>query len=509
MALDSDHSQNHTKSNGELRKLYQVFISSTFVDLKEERQLVRDALAAVHCIPTGMEIFAAGGDAQWKTIKKEIDRCDYYVVIIAGRYGTLADNKTSWTEKEFDYAVEQKKPVLPLIRGGIRTLPSDKREDDNILQQKLSDFRKRLEEMSPAYWDVTNELTVKCVASVESAKISHPSTGWVRADEKLQFDYDQLVQKQRGKIEELRKERDEKKHEISKLERRAGTSESAYRKLSSQRDEISAALTSAKEELSRNTSEMAALKKQASNREAKYDKAKNDLESERTAKAELFKRVDGLEQEVKVLVAQQKYPIPIWISASVGLFLSLIQTSLVQVLVDFKKWDQKEIDVIVSGVFSVLAMLGCSRRVGFGGALLIGSAFPVSNWLFFSTTWLPSWDPFERGLLSSLVWLVFAVIVLACSLRKQALEAFFLLLVSPLWVGLFALIGKFVVSVTLGILSSYLGTKFLSLDRVFVYGLWSIIFGYFFWVMYECEPSTSEAIPTQLPGRSRRRNNSK
>ena len=38
-------------------KRYQVFISSTFEDLQEERRQVMQALLALDCIPTGMELF--------------------------------------------------------------------------------------------------------------------------------------------------------------------------------------------------------------------------------------------------------------------------------------------------------------------------------------------------------------------------------------------------------------------------------------------------------------------
>ena len=40
-------------------KRYQVFVSSTFEDLQEERKEVMQALLELDCIPSGMELFPA------------------------------------------------------------------------------------------------------------------------------------------------------------------------------------------------------------------------------------------------------------------------------------------------------------------------------------------------------------------------------------------------------------------------------------------------------------------
>jgi len=43
-------------------KRYQIFVSSTFADLKDERQQVIQALMEMDCIPSGMELFPAQDD---------------------------------------------------------------------------------------------------------------------------------------------------------------------------------------------------------------------------------------------------------------------------------------------------------------------------------------------------------------------------------------------------------------------------------------------------------------
>jgi hypothetical protein len=64
-------------TTGQMDKRYQVFVSSTYADLKEERQRVIQALMEMDCIPAGMELFPAADQEQFEFIKRVIDDCDY------------------------------------------------------------------------------------------------------------------------------------------------------------------------------------------------------------------------------------------------------------------------------------------------------------------------------------------------------------------------------------------------------------------------------------------------
>src|ERR1043165_5353452 len=103
-------------------KRFQVFVSSTYDDLREARQEVMQALLELDCIPAGMELFPAANEDQWTLIKKVIDDCDYYIVIIGGRYGSLGPSGIGFTEMEYRYALEKNKPVIGFVHkepGGI------------------------------------------------------------------------------------------------------------------------------------------------------------------------------------------------------------------------------------------------------------------------------------------------------------------------------------------------------------------------------------------------------
>ena len=127
-----------------MEKRYQVFVSSTYADLKEERQHVIQALMEMDCIPAGMELFPAADEEQWEFIKKVIDDCDYYLLVIGGRYGSTTDNGISYTEKEFDYAVEQGLKVVALIHGSPQEVPFGKSEKDPAMREKLLACKKKV-----------------------------------------------------------------------------------------------------------------------------------------------------------------------------------------------------------------------------------------------------------------------------------------------------------------------------------------------------------------------------
>jgi len=78
---------------------YQIFVSSTQTDLKGEREAVINALTKIGYIAVGMEQFPATDEEQMEFIKPVIDESDYYIVIIRGRYGSLASDGLSYTEK--------------------------------------------------------------------------------------------------------------------------------------------------------------------------------------------------------------------------------------------------------------------------------------------------------------------------------------------------------------------------------------------------------------------------
>jgi hypothetical protein len=88
------------------KKKLQVFVSSTYFDLLEERQAAVEAILKSGHIPAGMELFAAGNESQLNTIRRWIDDSDAYMLILGGRYGSVdPTTRLSYTELEYDFAV--------------------------------------------------------------------------------------------------------------------------------------------------------------------------------------------------------------------------------------------------------------------------------------------------------------------------------------------------------------------------------------------------------------------
>lgn len=107
-----------------MNKKYQVFISSTYEDLKEERIGAINALLDMECIPVGMEQFPASSLSQWEYIKRLIDMSDYYLLIVAGRYGSIdPETNMSYTEKEYEYAKSKGIPIIAFLHANPLNLP--------------------------------------------------------------------------------------------------------------------------------------------------------------------------------------------------------------------------------------------------------------------------------------------------------------------------------------------------------------------------------------------------
>lgn len=163
-------------------KRYQVFVSSTFLDLKKERQEVMQALLELDCIPAGMELFPATNETQWDTIKKVIDDCDYYILILAGRYGSIAPDGKSYTEKEYDYAIETNKPILTFIHNDLGKIELDKSEKTPEGQEKLGKFIEKARTRLTKGWSTPAELGSVVSRSMVQLIKNEPAIGWVKAD---------------------------------------------------------------------------------------------------------------------------------------------------------------------------------------------------------------------------------------------------------------------------------------------------------------------------------------
>lgn len=164
-------------------KRYQVFVSSTFKDLEEERKHIIQTLMEMDCIPAGMELFPAADEEQWDFIKKVINDCDYYLLLIGGRYGSLSPEGIGYTEMEYDYAVSKGMKVIALVHGEPNHLPRIKCESDLALQEKLEEFREKVcTGRLVKFWTNLDQISGIVSLSLTKTIKTYPAIGWVRAD---------------------------------------------------------------------------------------------------------------------------------------------------------------------------------------------------------------------------------------------------------------------------------------------------------------------------------------
>lgn len=176
-----------------MEKRYQAFLSSAFKELSEERRAVVTALLELNCHPVGMDLFDMLDDEDGSLVRRLIDDCDYYLVVLGANFRMLDTAEIDSIEREHDHALAKAKPVLAFLR------PDDKMQPEADggyaeLSGRLQALRDRLESGACRYWNTPTELggavSRACVQLIQS----RPAEGWVRAGRaKTPEDYENVA----------------------------------------------------------------------------------------------------------------------------------------------------------------------------------------------------------------------------------------------------------------------------------------------------------------------------
>lgn len=163
-----------------LKRKYQIFISSTFTDLKEERRAAMDTVLCAEHIPVGMESFRGDDKKQTSIIENWLKQIDIYILILGVRYGDI-DKETgiSYTEWEYNIAEEMGIPRLVILL------------DDSYIRSKNYDFEIP-EVNNPQYiafkQRLKNEHYVHFVSNIDQLKL------------KIQSNIDYVISENKDKL---------------------------------------------------------------------------------------------------------------------------------------------------------------------------------------------------------------------------------------------------------------------------------------------------------------------
>lgn len=145
-----------------------IFISSTFVDLRAEREAAREALLRSELVPWGMELFLSQPSEPLHVCLREVHLSDAVVLIIGFNAGSLIPETPglTYTGAEFQLAKKLGRPVFAFFKteGGA---PVNK-EAAPELHQALEVFKKAVSDadITPAYFDSPDRLQTQLLLAM-------------------------------------------------------------------------------------------------------------------------------------------------------------------------------------------------------------------------------------------------------------------------------------------------------------------------------------------------------
>ncbi len=140
---------------------FQIFISSTFEDLQEERKKAVEVVVDRGHIPVALERFSASNDTDLEVIEKAIKSCQVYLLILGHRYGEVVrGRKRSYVQLEYDLACKHGLLILPFIlrddeieRRRKRLRPQASRDNaERRNYDKLCKFHEKVKRMFYQPW---------------------------------------------------------------------------------------------------------------------------------------------------------------------------------------------------------------------------------------------------------------------------------------------------------------------------------------------------------------------
>jgi hypothetical protein len=147
-----------------------IFISSTFRDLRVEREAAQEALRRSQVVPWGMELFVSEPSKPLKVCLEQLQLSDAVVLIIGFKAGSLIPDSPglTYTGAEFQLAQQLGRPVFAFFKteGGI----SLNKETAPELRQALDGFKNAVTaaNITPVYFDSPERLQVELLLAMDN-----------------------------------------------------------------------------------------------------------------------------------------------------------------------------------------------------------------------------------------------------------------------------------------------------------------------------------------------------
>ena len=144
---------------------YEVFLSSTYEDLKDLRKALMNETTTCGHLASGMEFFARGA-RDVDLIRERIRRADIFVILVGARYGSVVrQNNAHFIDLEYDIASELGKPTLAYLleEGEYNNARSALPEGDSERQfdVQLKQFRERVRQFSDGGGRIVGAFSLK------------------------------------------------------------------------------------------------------------------------------------------------------------------------------------------------------------------------------------------------------------------------------------------------------------------------------------------------------------
>lgn len=179
-------------------KRYHVFISTTEADMHAERVVLSQTLVSQGFFSWGLEQRTPLTTA---FARRQIDDCDYFILMLGSRYGELSASGVSYMHLEYIYAVTKQKPILVLMYEAPESRADEFQDRSPEGKVKFLDFRRQLQrerDMVMTFRDL-RDLEIAIRHTMPQFLNRYPAQGWIRPNhqqvQQLQDENEQLRQK--------------------------------------------------------------------------------------------------------------------------------------------------------------------------------------------------------------------------------------------------------------------------------------------------------------------------